>query len=61
MCSKQKRLSDSQLGEMDINLCLVDAFSSEVCVHLLHLNTLVVDGALGINKETVNLARDGLE
>jgi hypothetical protein len=38
---------------MNIDFSLIYAFSSEVVVHLLHGNSLVIDVRLGIHEETV--------
>jgi len=58
--SKIKSLSHGQLRKMRIILCLVDALPSEVFVHNLFRDTLVIQMRFLPNLETTSLARNGL-
>lgn len=46
---------------MDIDLSSVDSFSSEVLVHFLWLDALIVEVGVGVDIETVDLSSNGLE
>ena len=58
--SEVESLTHGQLREVYIDLSLVNALSSEVLVHGLLRNTLIIEMRVLSDKETISLSRDGL-
>lgn len=61
MGGKQERVTDSQVGEMDLCLCLINCLTSELLMHLLIFDSIVMDGGTLSKEQAVSFTGDGLQ
>lgn len=59
--SEEESVANSQVGEVNLGLCIVNDFATEVLVHGLVRNTLVMDIGFGVDRETMGISSDGLK
>ena len=59
--SKVESLTHGQLREMYVDFGLINALASEVLVHGVHRNTLVIHIRVLCDIETISLSRDSLQ